>query len=279
LTDIKLSFSSVKTEYTYPSPLPDLFYGSEVIVVGKFEGQEKSEAIITGKIGGKEVVYEFPVSFSKGSAKDEFIPLLWANRRIAYLTQQMRLHGTDDELIKEVVELSKKYGIVTEYTSFLVEGDSHMRAEEYLRMPPAELHSALKRNVEKKSQEQTGKGAFRQSMNILAQAGVSVVDKYEISMVDKATMDNITTQIGSQGFFKADDIWVQGDLKSDEFDIEIKRYSDAYFQILEKDPSLGRYLGIGDQVRLKIGTQVVQVSDAGKEILSEPELKLLFPEL
>jgi len=247
--------------------------------VGKFEGQEESEAIITGKIGGKEVVYEFPVSFSKGSAKDEFIPLLWANRRIAYLTQQMRLHGTDDELIKEVVKLSKKYGIVTEYTSFLVEGDGRMRAEEYLRMPQSELHSALKRNVEKKSKLQTGKEAFRQSYNIIVQAERPVIDKYEVSTVDRITMDRITTQVGSQGFFKTDNIWVQGELESDKFDIEIKRYSDAYFQIIEKDPLLGRYFGIGDQVRLKIGTQVVQVSDAGIEILSESELKLMFPEL
>jgi len=189
----------------------------------------------------------------------------------------MRLHGTDDELVKEVVELSKKYGIVTEYTSFLIEGDSRYEAEVYLRMAPAELHGALKENIDKKSQEQTGMGAFRQSKNIVVQAERPVIDKYAVSTVKKATMDRITTQVGSQGFFQTNGNWIQGDIQEDKFDIEIKRYSDAYFQILEKDPSLGRYLGLGDQVRLIIGAQVVQISDAGQENLSDKELNLLFP--
>jgi len=70
---------------------------------------------------------------------------------------------------------------------------------------------------------------------------------------------------------------LQGDLEGDEFDIEVKRYSKAYFQLLENDKSLGRYLGLGENVRIQIGNQVVQISDAGLEHLNSSQLRELFP--
>ena len=93
----------------------------------------------------------------------------------------------------------------------------------------------------------------------------------------KVEQFNNITQVGAQGFFQAGDNWIQGDLKGDSYDMEIKRFSKAYFQLLDHDPALGRYLGLGDQVRLQIGNLVVQISDAGQESLSDSELSELFP--
>ena len=52
---------------------------------------------------------------------DDFIARLWAQRKIGYLLAQIRLSGAKDELVKEIVALSTRYGIVTPYTSFLVQ--------------------------------------------------------------------------------------------------------------------------------------------------------------
>ena len=82
--------------------------------------------------------------------------------------------------------------------------------------------------------------------------------------------------MGPQAFFQSGSNWIQGDLENDNYDIEIKRFSNAYFQLLEKDPSLGRYLALGNEVRLKIGSQVVQIADSGKEFLTDSELETLF---
>ena len=40
---------------------------------------------------------------------------------IGYLLNQIRLHGENRETIDEVVNLSIRYGIITPYTTFLVE--------------------------------------------------------------------------------------------------------------------------------------------------------------
>ena len=129
LTDLALTFSGVNITTTYPSPLPDLFYGSEIIITGCFDKSGPAKAILTGRSGGRSVRYEYPIMISNGSGSDEFIPLLGAIRRIAYLLQEIRLHGRNEELLTEVIELSKKYGIVTEYTSFLITGDENSRRE------------------------------------------------------------------------------------------------------------------------------------------------------
>jgi len=280
LTDLSLSFSSIRDYNIYPNQLPDLFNGSEIIIVGRYDGKGNSQAIVKGKIGNRDVTYKFPVNFSDGFEKDEFISLLWANRRISYLIQQMRLHGTQDELLNEVISLSKKFGIVTEYTSFLVTGDGRMRAEEFRALSLPKANDYLEQRFEDLSAVQTGMSAVAQSKS-LNKKYQSVKNESANEIVidgEKKHFSNIT-QVGSQGFFQAGDNWIQGDLEGDKFDMEVKRYSKAYFQLLENDQSLGRYLGLAEQVRLKIGVQVVQISDSGKENLTEKELKLLFPNL
>lgn len=278
MTDLRLAFNPKEAYQVYPDPLPDLFYGSEIIVAGRYRGEGNSTALISGEVSGTEVRYEFPVSFSDGSAKDEFIPLLWANRRIGYLLQQMRLHGRSDELLEEVIGLSKRYGIITEYTSFLVTGDEQMRAEEIRALPPQAAGIRLESMMDKKAQQQTGKSAVTQSLGLYSQQFSTQTGRAGEVMIDgeKRKFDNVT-QVGSQAFFKSGDNWIQGDLHGDEFDIEIKRFSEAYFQLISMDTSLGRYFALGEKVRLRIGTLVVQISDTGKETLTTRELRSLFP--
>ncbi len=118
LTDVNISFGNANVSRIYPAPIPDLFYGSEIIVTGRFERNGTSQAVVTGQVGGKNVTFEFPVTFSDGDSRDDFIALLWANRRIGYLLQELKSHGSNQELLTEVIELSKKYGIYRVHVFF-----------------------------------------------------------------------------------------------------------------------------------------------------------------
>ncbi len=280
LTDVKLSFAGVKSEHIYPNPVPDLFYGSEIIIAGRYTGDGNDQAVVTGKIAGKSKTYEFPIEFKKGSAKDEFIALLWANRRIAYLTQEIRMHGEDDELIDEIVALSKKHGIITDYTSFLITGDEQYAAEEmYFGGSRLRANESFKDNLAGNYSAPSGAGAVRQSDNIGGmQKSGKVYKEYAIDL-DKAKVQTKYTQVGAQNFVNISNNWIQGDLEDEKYDMEIKNFSSAYFKILELDPSLGRYLGLGENVRIQIGDNIVQFSNKGQESLSDSELKNLFPKL
>jgi Ca-activated chloride channel family protein len=67
------------------------------------------------------------VKFPGESSDHEFIPRLWATRRVGYLLDEIRLHGESSELRDEVTELARKYGIVTPYTAYLIVEDEDRR--------------------------------------------------------------------------------------------------------------------------------------------------------
>lgn len=279
MSDIKLTFGDIDVYRVYPGPFPDLYYGSEILVTGRYKGGGRTNVILEGKLSGNKISYRFPVEFFEGKQSgNDFVALLWANRRIGYLLQEMRLHGTSDELLDEVVALSKKYGIVTEYTSFLVTGDSERTPADFFGAPDEASVKALDNVLSMKRQQQTGASGVRQSIGLQSQiASKKAAPAGQVYMEGQVkSFENAVAQIGSQGFFKAGDKWMQGDLDGDKVDFEIKQYSRAYFQLLEQDPDLGRYFSLGDTVRFKIGNQIIQVSDKGKEFLTDNEMKTLF---
>src|SRR6185436_18218378 len=67
------------------------------------------------------------VSFSSETTEHDFIPRLWATRRVGYLLEEIRLHGENAELKEEVTELARKYSIVTPYTAYLIVEDEARR--------------------------------------------------------------------------------------------------------------------------------------------------------
>jgi Ca-activated chloride channel family protein len=59
-----------------------------------------------------------------------FVPRIWAQRKLGYLIDQVRLSPNpagQTELLDEIIRLSKEYGIITEYTSFLVDEQEQRR--------------------------------------------------------------------------------------------------------------------------------------------------------
>jgi Ca-activated chloride channel family protein len=111
----------------HPSELPDLFRGEQLVVVGRYDGHGNAGIVLEGTVNGKKRVFERNVHFPKRNGEHDFIPRLWANRRVGYLLDQIRLHGENKELKDEVTELARQYGIVTPYTAYLILEDEDRR--------------------------------------------------------------------------------------------------------------------------------------------------------
>jgi Ca-activated chloride channel family protein len=111
----------------YPPQLPDLFQGSQLVVLGRYSGHGSTTLRLKGRVGtqSREFVYETNLAGKGGEARD-FVEHLWARRKVGYLLDQLRLNGEKKELIDEVTALAKKYGIATPYTSYLIVPDAAM---------------------------------------------------------------------------------------------------------------------------------------------------------
>ena len=128
LTNPTLTFPEpVRATRLYPSPLPDLFRGDQLILVGRYAGAGNGPIGIEGQVSGQTCAFAYEGQFPARNADNDFIPRLWATRRVGYLLDEIRLHGENSELRDEVTELARKYGIVTPYTAYLILEDETRR--------------------------------------------------------------------------------------------------------------------------------------------------------
>jgi len=126
LTNLKLaSTGDVSLSEVYPTALPDLFQGGQLVVLGRYTGKGPAAIKLTGSVGKetREFVYEMSFPEKTGSDRD-FVEHLWARRKVGYMLDQIRANGEKKELKDEIIALAKKYGITTPYTSYLIVPDS-----------------------------------------------------------------------------------------------------------------------------------------------------------
>jgi Ca-activated chloride channel family protein len=125
LTNLKLTAGrGIRLAEVYPAQLPDLFHGSQVVVLGRYHGKGHTALTLTGNVGKKTREFIYEVNFPAKTNEDRaFVEDLWARRKVGYLLDQIRQNGEKKELVDEVVALAKKHGITTPYTSYLVVPD------------------------------------------------------------------------------------------------------------------------------------------------------------
>jgi len=88
--------------------------------LGRYKNSGAATVKLTGTVNGVARAYSFPVTFAAEETGHTYLPRLWAMRRIAHLTDVAKDNGDNKEVVDEIIALSKKYGIISAYTSFLV---------------------------------------------------------------------------------------------------------------------------------------------------------------
>jgi Ca-activated chloride channel family protein len=172
LSDVKVDFSALGATEVLPTVTPDLFRGGQVVIAGRYKKSGPVDVVIVGKDGqeGREFHYKLGAGAEGQGLRDDFAARVWAVRRIAEMIDAIRLSGRQDkELVDEIVRLSLRFGIMTEYTSFLAdETVDQGRHEDNRRRAGRELSEA------KKDAESADAGGFAGGAN---QEGRRAADK------------------------------------------------------------------------------------------------------
>jgi len=308
LSGLKLDFGKVKVRDVYPQQLPDLFRGSQVLVFGRYEGNGEVAVQLTGMMKGDTRKFAYDADFPTERAESDFIPHLWAQRKIAYLLDEIRLHGEKKELMDEVILLSKEYGIATPYTSYLVLEDEQsyvrhgivnrfaVRAAEKAAPAPAGGPAVEREEAERKeAADQLGSDSAFLGWSAGGEGGAADAETRSgkgavtFSKTLREWKDADTTSAGGmvrvqttlkkvegKTFIRIRGVWVDTDYKEGLKELKVKWGSDAYFAALRAVPKLNKYLAIGENVVVVLEGKVLIVGGEGKEKLSEQEVKDFF---
>jgi Ca-activated chloride channel homolog len=271
LTDIDVDFGAMGAYDIVPQQLPDIFSGSQIIIAGRYRHDGRATVSMTGTAADKKREFKIGINTDE-EPRHPFIPPLWAARRIGILLDEIRLHGENKELVEEVVRLSKKYGIITEYTSYLVEEPS-MRVAAGTTARDEEAGFAEKKLKAGKA-EDTGGWAVAQSRNSQAlQAAPSAAGPMEYLDKDQnAVKITNVQQVQGRAFYNDNGVWNDAQYTKDIKVIKIKPFSNAHFAALRSAPELGPLFAQGDSVLVVMGKFAVQTASDGKEELSAAEL-------
>jgi Ca-activated chloride channel family protein len=299
LTDLQLDFGDLQVKHVYPRQLGDLFAGGQLLVFGRYRAGEAASdhaITLTGNVSGKPQRFTYEASFPADETGNAFLPRLWAQRKVGHLLDELRLHGDNPELKQEVIELGKRFGIVTPYTSALVLEDA------------ARPMLAMRRGGAGGGEQQDGQGAAPEPANapadsgklleherLKAESGRNAVEQSESirKMQDSDSLDEandhyetlegkatqrLIRRIEDRTFIRGQDgTYVESELlakpEAVAAAVKIEYLSQAYFDLAASSPLIARYLKVGSRVIFSFESKVYSIAPAATEPEQAPEQK------
>jgi Ca-activated chloride channel family protein len=243
LTSLDLSFGDVSTYDLYPYPLPDLFAGAQVILLGRYREGGETDIRLTGEVNGEKQAFTFPDQiFEEQSSPNSLqasIPRLWATRKVGYLLNEIRLQGVSQEIIDQIVRLSIRYGIVTPYTSYLVTEQAPLGEAEQQRL----ADEAFAKQLAMPTAAPSGQVAVQSAADAGAMQGAGSAPQLN------AETSSTVRVIGSRTFVLSDGIWIDTAFDPDTMQTTpIEFLSPDYFALVAAHPELADAFALGAQV-------------------------------
>lgn len=241
LTDVELSIEGVDTDEIYPTPLPDIFAGSQLVIAGHYRDGGTATIELKGKIDGQDTTYVYEGQSFTGSADPATAPLprLWATRKIGYLMNQIRLKGEQQEWTEAIIDLSIRYGIVTPYTSYLISEDDILTETGRAQAAQESYDAAIAA-----PQASSGGAAVDAAATSASMAEANAASPAQFTENDVAIR-----AAGDRAFIYRDGVWTETTFDPETMSpIQIEFASEDYFQLLAEHPDLAVAFALGDHV-------------------------------
>jgi len=282
LTDLEMDFGGLQTDLLYPRRMTDIFKGSQMTLIGRYKNASDLRGVtlrLKGRSGRENKTFTYSnLQFPARAEDNDFLPRLWATRRVGWLVEQIRSNGENRELRDEIVDLGTRYGIVTPYTSYLATDGSERENRSFNNQridgDSSRLISNLPlngRNVSgigsgrgdgngsgvgaprRKSsakpeagQATTGQSAVQASKNSQAQQETVMVAAGDDEVIKTGTVK----KTGAKTFYLENGVWIDSEFKEESKldETKLRFASEEFFALIKKEKDLARYFSVGEQV-------------------------------
>ncbi|MEJ7618923.1 MAG: VIT and VWA domain-containing protein [Pyrinomonadaceae bacterium] len=284
LTDLELDLGGVETDLVYPRNLPDIFKGTQLALIGRYRNEREMRGVrlrLTGKTNrqARSFAYE-KLRFPLTEDDHDFLPRLWATRRVGWLMEQVRTNGEEKELRDEIVDLGTRYGIVTPYTSYLAL-ESNATSNSFTSSGqdpqfdrPRDLSAPAKERSMRRAPTSggvsgpvpmasadsarltTGAPAVQASKQARAQQETVMIESEELSAAANRK------SVGGKTFYLRDNVWTDAEFKAETLlpVTSLVFASDEYYALLKREPRLAQFFSIGERVVVIYGNRIYRVN-------------------
>jgi Ca-activated chloride channel family protein len=234
---------------------------------------------LSGKSSGQSRTYTYDkLSFPLRAEANDYLPRLWATRRVGWLMEQVRTNGEQKELRDEIVDLGTRYGIVTPYTSYLaledgdvsriVPGATPARGQVTRRrlgglstadpksMPPSPSSSPTLNSAP----SSVGLSSGAEAVQLSRQAR----DQQEAAKLKEEPRSDAVRRVSGKTFYLIDNVWTDSEFKSESHlpETVVSFGSEEYFALLKQHPKLGSYFSLAERVLVVFEGRVYKVTAA-----------------
>jgi hypothetical protein len=292
MTDVELDIEGGRIRDLQPVRVPDIFRGSQLVLFGRYRGDGPATFSLTGTVAGRRRTFTAQVDLPEYEHRDGFVGRLWATRKVGALLREVRLRGESAELVDEIRDLGLQFGIVTPYTSFLVDEDARgplMAGEEVRVMREGGRPTAHRRESlggyalsapspgdpaqdAGGGSQSAGAGATWGSLQSVYDApiqarkkllqttggglGVALSDEVESLASASSERDRDAAlgvrHVAGRTFHRVDGVWQEVGFTPGTATIATDMGSDAYFELLGQHPEVGPILSLGERVIFQI---------------------------
>jgi Ca-activated chloride channel homolog len=270
VTDVRVHADGVRLRKMHPSGPVDIFAGEDLVILSRYDGSGNAVVRFDGQTTNGPVSWSTRVYFPERSRENPFVARLWATQRVGYLSAEKRKHGGSQEINDEIRDLGERFGIPTEFSSYLVV-EPGMKERRVMGAGGVQLNSVVV----------TGAATARAPAMVQFEAAKTAAAQRSATSVSAADAaagirdDATVRRAGNVTLVLRDSVWTDVRYKKFGALLQVKPFSDAYFRLLEIVPDLREPFSIGERVIVTGRSMAIELTPSGEERLTDRDVTLI----
>ena len=267
LTNVRVrADGDVRLSKMLPQQPLDLFAGQDLVLLTRYSGHGRARIVFEGQRRGETVRWTSTQDFPDRERENPFVARLWATQRVGWLSAEKRKNGGSSEVNDEIKQLGERFGIPTEFTSYLVlePGMVANRRSDLGAVRGVGVAGGAP------APAQARERAFESAKDAAAQRSA-----VSIAMADSASAASIPVsrradmrRVDGRTFALRDGVWTDLGYRVGNTDVKtirIKAFSKAYFDLIGVLPELRGVFALGDRVAVQGRKVAIVVGDSGED--------------
>ena len=276
LTNVRVTVDGVRLSRVLPSGTVDIFAGQDLVLLARYDGEGTANIHIEGQTATGRKSWSSRATFQRRSTNNGFVPRLWAAQRIGWLAAEKRRTGSH-EMDTEIKSLGERYGIPTEFSSYLVVEPGMNIAQRSRRAdvggvvrqmvgaaagntaPPAATPAPVASN---EARFELGRQAAAQREAKTLAAVDAMADAAGVQM----------RQVGTRQFVQQGNVWTDQRYVQSQRMVQVKAFSPLYFELVSQLNGFKEAMSLGGEVLVAGKAVAIQVGVSGLDKMTPAQV-------